>query len=85
MNISILATLNTIFRNRFGMNPTTDRAIAGINKAIDQLNAVVAHEEAQIDNHRKAMEDHRQSLVDAVARANRAEIIAERFTAIVKV
>lgn len=79
----ILSVLIAI-RNLMGAAPSTDRAIAGITKAVDQLNAVVASENAVIEAQRKRREEARQKIVDAAARADRAERIAIRFSALIQ-
>jgi uncharacterized coiled-coil protein SlyX len=79
--------MNTIINAilaRLGLLPTTEGAIAGVTKAIEQLNAVVARENAEIERQRVQMEAARRLLVDAAARADRAEVIAARFTALVE-
>lgn len=83
MNTFIATVLNTI-RARLGLLPTTDSAIAGITKAVDQLNAVVAREEALIERQKAVREAARQQIVDAAARSDRAERIALRFTALIQ-
>ena len=70
--------INTI-RTYFGLVATTDSAIAGIAKAVAQLNEVAAREDAAVDAHLAAMEVARVGVREATERAMRAERISERL------
>ncbi|MRN79473.1 MULTISPECIES: hypothetical protein [unclassified Brucella] len=59
--------------------PTTDRALAGMSKALDQLQAVVDHEEEEIDRLDLAIEDAARERLDAFKRRDRAQKVADRF------
>lgn len=79
-----MKNLMTLIRTALGFVPSTERAIAGITKAVSELDAVVKAEEAAITAHVAAVDRHRQGILDATERANRAERIAKKFSDLVE-
>lgn len=68
---------------RFRRKPSTDSAIAGITKALDQLDAVVAAEEEEINALDAAIEEAARDRLAAFSRRDRAAGIAKRFNDLV--
>ncbi|WPM81357.1 hypothetical protein R5W60_06695 [Brucella pseudintermedia] len=64
---------------RFPPKPTTDKALRGMSKALDQLQAVVDHEEEEIDRLDIAIEEAARERLDAFKRRDRAQKVADRF------
>ncbi|WP_085025228.1 hypothetical protein [Ensifer aridi] len=63
--------------------PTTEKAIAGITKALDQLDAVVAAENREIDRQDAVIDKAAKARLDAFTRRDRAAQIAKRFNDLV--
>lgn len=59
--------------------PSTEKAIASISRALDELDAVVAAENGQIDTLNAEIEAKAKARLDAFTRRDRAAGIAKRF------
>lgn len=79
-----MKTIIAFFAARFSSAPSTDRAISGITKAIDELNAVSRAEDAVIDSLMAAQERARVGIEEATARGYRADRIAARFAGLIE-
>ncbi|TIQ65469.1 MAG: hypothetical protein E5X41_15025 [Mesorhizobium sp.] len=66
-----------------GLVPTTEKAIAGITKAIDNLNAVVQIENDAIDALDARISKAAAARLDAFTRRDRAAKIAGRIDALI--
>ncbi|RWP18849.1 MAG: hypothetical protein EOR00_09430 [Mesorhizobium sp.] len=68
---------------RFARTPSTENAIAGFTKALDELEAVVVHQSTKadlLDGKISALIDEQTAAKEA---ANRADKIAKRFSKLV--
>lgn len=72
-----------VIRKYLGFVPSTSKAIAGITKALKQLDAVVAHENAEIDRLDAVIHNTSVDRLDAFTRRDKAAQIAARFDALV--
>ncbi|MEY9719297.1 hypothetical protein ABIA22_001787 [Sinorhizobium fredii] len=63
--------------------PSTEKAIAGITKALDHLDAVVEHEKAQIARLDDKITLAAKKRLDAFTRRDRAAQVADRFAQLV--
>ncbi|MDW9519112.1 hypothetical protein GOB43_17770 [Sinorhizobium meliloti] len=63
--------------------PTTEKAIKGITAALEELDAVVAHENREIEKQDAAIDRAAKARLDAFTRRDRAEQIAKRFNDLV--
>ncbi|ESY42022.1 hypothetical protein X747_14590 [Mesorhizobium sp. LNJC384A00] len=84
--MNIITTIRTLL----GLVPSTEKAIAGFNKAAAKLEAVVAHEATVIDALAGKIEKLEDSIastaaarLDAFARRDRAKTIADRVAALI--
>ncbi|MEJ5084929.1 hypothetical protein [Brucella pseudogrignonensis] len=59
--------------------PTTENALRGMSKALDQLQEVVTHENTEIDRLDDVIETAASDRLDAFKRRDRASKVAERF------
>lgn len=64
--------------------PTMEVAVAGMSKALDQLNKVVEHEDAEIKRLNDAITNANADRVEASLRRNRASAVAGRFADLLK-
>lgn len=71
------------FIARFRRKPSTESAIAGITKALDQLDAVVAAENEEISALDAVIEEAARDRLNAFTRRDRASSISARFSALV--
>lgn len=67
----------------FNRKPTTENALKGISKALDELNAVVTAEQAEVTQLQTSIDEAYVAQGDASARRDRAAGIAERFAALI--
>lgn len=67
----------------FTFRPTTEKAVAGITKALDQLDAVVAAENKELSRLEDQITKAATKRIDAFERRDRATKIAQRFNDLV--
>ncbi len=63
--------------------PSTEKAISGITKALDHLDAVVAHENKELDRLEKVITKTATKRLDAFTRRDRAAQVSKRFADLV--
>lgn len=72
-------TIYASLRSFAARKPSTDNAVAGFTKALDELNAVVEMEQSDIDAIDAEVAALYDDKKDAVARRDRASSIAAKF------
>lgn len=81
----LTAILPLALTARLFPEPSIDKAISGLTKAVTELGAVVAREEALIDANRVRVEELNTEIVAACGRADKAERISRKLAALVEV
>jgi hypothetical protein len=77
--MSILSTVINFIKR----SPSTEKAIAGFTKALDVLEAVVAHETKVVEKHDAEIAAKIEQQNAAKERLDRAAKISKRFTTLV--